>query len=189
VLTPAEVDELADRLAWRLDQASAVVEDVAALLPSLRARINALRGLDRPLEVQRVHGDLHLQQVMRAHDGWKLLDFEGEPGSSVEARVAPDHPLRDVAGMLRSFAYVAAGAGAEQDPAQVAQWLSDCEVAFLAGYAAAGAGSPGEEGVRADRTILSAYLVDKAAYEAAYERRNRPDWLHIPMTALRELAG
>jgi maltokinase len=189
VLTPGEVDELADRLAWRLDQAAAVVEGIAAMRPALAARIDALRTLDHPLEVQRVHGDLHLQQVMRTGSGWKLLDFEGEPGSSMAARVALDHPLRDVAGMLRSFAYAAAQGGADRDPDEVAQWLRDCEVAFLAGYAAAGLGSPGEEGVRADRVILSAYLVDKAAYEAVYERRNRPDWLPIPMAALAELAG
>jgi maltokinase len=188
VLTRGEVEQLADRLTWRLNQAAAVVEELAPLAPALAARIDALRTLDHPMEVQRVHGDLHLQQVMRAQDGWKLLDFEGEPGSSVAARVALDHPLRDVAGMLRSFAYAAAQGGAHRDPADVADWLRECEIAFLAGYAATGIGAPGEDGVRADRVILTAYLVDKAAYEAVYEKRNRPDWLPIPMAALTSLA-
>ena len=188
VLTEPEVDALADRLLWRLDQAATIVEDIVPLMPALRACIDALRTLDHPLEVQRVHGDLHLQQVMRGEDGWKLLDFEGEPGSSMAARTAPDHALRDVAGMLRSFAYAAAQGGADRDPDEVAQWLEDCEVAFLAGYAEAAAQPPAGEGVKADRAVLSAYLVDKAAYEAVYERRNRPDWLPIPMSALVDLA-
>ncbi len=189
VLSDAEVSELVDRLRWRLDQAAAVVEELAPLVPALGQRIDALLTLDHPIEVQRVHGDLHLQQVMRTDDGWKLLDFEGEPGSSMTARVTPDHALRDVAGMLRSFAYASAQGGANRSPDEVAAWLHDCEVAFLAGYAAGGLDTPGEDGVRADRAILSAYLVDKAAYEAVYEKRNRPDWLPIPMAALVELAG
>ena len=102
VLSGAEVEELADRLTWRLEQAAAVVEDIGPLLPALRERIDGLRTLEHAIEVQRVHGDLHLQQVMRAADGWKLLDFEGEPGSSVAARVAPDHAMRDVAGIRSS---------------------------------------------------------------------------------------
>lgn len=189
VLADAEVSELVDRLHWRLDQAAAVVEELAPLVPALGERIDALLTLAHPIEVQRVHGDLHLQQVMRADDGWKLLDFEGEPGSSMTARVTPDHALRDVAGMLRSFAYAAAQGGSNRSQEEVAAWLHDCEVGFLAGYAAGGLDTPGEDGVRPDRAILSAYLVDKAAYEAVYEKRNRPDWLPIPMAALVELAG
>ncbi|MGB7982359.1 MAG: hypothetical protein WCF36_16385 [Candidatus Nanopelagicales bacterium] len=205
-LSAQEVAELADRLDWRLDQAVAVVADLAEMAPALHERIDSVRGLARPITVQRVHGDLHLQQVMRAGDGWRLLDFEGEPGSSVSARTALDHPLRDVAGMLRSFAYAAAQGGADRKPDEVSAWLRECEEAFLAGYATAGAGAgrAGGAGVahaghaghgghglldQAHRTILDAYLVDKAAYEAAYEQRNRPDWLPIPMAALRALAG
>lgn len=149
----------------------------------LHERIGALGHLGRPITVQRVHGDLHLGQVLRAADGWKLLDFEGEPGAPMADRVVPDHPLRDVAGMLRSFAYAAAQGGAGLDPAVVATWRADCERAFLAGYAGSGAADP-----TADADSLAAYLVDKAAYEAAYERRHRPDWLAIPMEALAELA-
>ncbi len=127
---------------------------------------------------------------MRTDDGWKLLDFEGEPGSSMAARVAPDHALRDVAGMLRSFAYAAAQGGCE--PQTRTRSPPGCATARSRSWPAtppAGLDAPGEDGVRADRVILSAYLVDKAAYEAVYERRNRPDWLPIPMAALVELAG
>jgi maltokinase len=188
VLSPAEVGGLVNRLHWRLDQAVAVVEQLEPLASALHGRIDGLLDIGHALEVQRIHGDLHLQQVMRADDGWKLLDFEGEPGTPISQRTAADHPLRDVAGMLRSFAYVTAQAGTGQDPETVARWRADCERAFLAGYAGATSADAGQEGVRAERPILSAYLVDKAAYEAVYERRNRPDWLHIPLAALQVLA-
>ena len=184
VLSATELGELADRLHWRLDQAESVVPELAPIASALHERIRTLGHLGRPIAVQRVHGDYHLGQVLRAADGWKLLDFEGEPGAPMAARVVPDHSLRDVAGMLRSFAYAAAQGGAGQDPAAVAAWRADCERAFLAGYAESGAADP-----EADADILAAYLVDKAAYEAAYEKRNRPDWLDIPMAALAELAG
>ncbi len=201
VLSEPEVAELVDRLRWRLDQAAAVVEDLAPLLPALHARLDAIGDVTEPIEVQRVHGDLHLQQVMRAGDGWKLLDFEGEPGSEITERVAPDHPLRDVAGMLRSFAYAAAQGGAGRDPGQVAAWLEECQASFLRGYAEGAADPRGEGGLRghagsapavaarADEVLRTGYLVDKAAYEAVYEKRNRPDWLPIPMSALVDLAN
>lgn len=188
ILTEQEASALADRLHWRLDQAVAVVVDLEDLAPALHDRINDLLSLDHPIEVQRVHGDLHLQQVMLASTGWKLLDFEGEPGSTIAARVAPDHALRDVAGMLRSFAYAAAQGGADRTPREVATWLGECEAAFLAGYAAGSADDSSQPQTDIDRVILAAYLVDKAAYEAVYEKRNRPDWLAIPLAALVELA-
>ena len=116
-------------------------------------------------------------------DDFMIIDFEGEPGAAITSRVVPDHPLRDVAGMLRSFAYAAAQGGSNADPPVVAEWQSACEREFLAGYTHSGAADP-----VADAAILTAYLVDKAAYEAVYESRNRPDWLPIPMAALTSLA-
>lgn len=183
-LSGAEVAELADRLHWRLDHAASLVPQIGPLAPALHGRIDALTTHPRAIEVQRVHGDYHLGQVLLAGDGPKLLDFEGEPGAAIEARVIPDHPLRDVAGMLRSFAYAAAQGGAGRDADAVAEWQAECATEFLAGYAASGAADP-----VADEAVLSAYIVDKAAYEAVYESRNRPDWLPIPMSALEALAG
>lgn len=184
VLTADEVAGLADRLHRRLDRAASLVGPVAPLAPALHHRIDALMAHPRPIEVQRVHGDYHLGQVLLTDTGWRLLDFEGEPGAAIATRIVPDHPLRDVAGMLRSFAYAAAQGGAGQDPAMVAEWRLACEREFLSGYAQSGAADP-----VADATILTAYLVDKAAYEAVYESRNRPDWLPIPMAALTSLAS
>jgi maltokinase len=182
VLGAAEVADLVERLAWRLDQAVALVPEIAPLAPALQSRVAALREREH-MQVQRVHGDYHLGQVLLAGDGWKLLDFEGEPGGDIAGRIVPDHPLRDVAGMLRSFAYAAALGGAAADPDAVARWQVECEAAFLRGYTESAAADP-----EADEAILVAYTVDKAAYEAVYEKRNRPDWLGIPMAALVALA-
>jgi maltokinase len=183
VLGEPEIVALADRLHWRLDQAVSMVAEIGPLAPALHGRIDALVERGRPMDVQRIHGDYHLGQVLHTGDGWKLLDFEGEPGAAIATRIVPDHPLRDVAGMLRSFAYAAAQGGAGRDPAEVAAWQAACEQAFLAGYTSTGAADP-----ESDSAILAAYVVDKAAYEAVYESRNRPDWLPIPMAALQELA-
>jgi maltokinase len=148
--------------------------------------MDALAGPGDDLRVQRVHGDLHLRQVMRSADGCLLLDFEGEPGSPITQRIAPDHPLHDVAGMLRSIAYAAAQGGRDADAGFVAGRLADGQAAFREGYAAVASQSPGQPGADSLDAILAAYLVDEAAYEAAHARRYRPDWLHIPMAALRD---
>jgi maltokinase len=130
-----------------------------------------------------VHGDFHLGQVIAVPGrGWVVLDFEGEPLRAMKERSAPDSPLRDVAGMLRSFDYVA-GSYALSHPGQsVAAWASDARKAFLAGYDD-GSGMQLLE----HRTLLDAFEVDKALYEAVYEARNRPDWLSIPMDAIDRL--
>ncbi len=133
-------------------------------------------ALARPWpRLQRVHGDLHLGQVLAVpHDGWRIVDFEGEPLRPMEERAMPDLPLRDVAGMLRSFDY----AGALGGGADGSTWAADCREAFLAGYAeAAGADV-------LDDTLLRALVLDKAVYEAIYEARNRPDWLHVPLAGI-----
>ena len=135
--------------------------------------------------LQRIHGDLHLGQVIEAPGrGWLLLDFEGEPLRPLPERTAPDLALRDVAGMLRSLDY-AAGAARRQHGADVAEeWVSAARTAFLDGYAREAGHDPREHA-----ELLAALELDKALYEAVYEVRNRPDWLPIPLTAVRRLLG
>jgi predicted trehalose synthase len=129
----------------------------------------------------RAHGDYHLGQVLRADGRWYVLDFEGEPARPMAERVAPASPLRDVAGMLRSFAYAAA---VGQHPEA---WEAACRGAFLDAYLAT-------QGIGAilpvdPRPVLDAYELDKAIYEVAYERAHRPDWEAIPGAAVERLGG
>ena len=176
---------------------------VAATIASMRSRyvaaaseVPALAGheqriaavYDRAVNaswpaLQRIHGDYHLGQVLQvAGRGWVLLDFEGEPLRPLAERNLPDQPLRDVAGMLRSFDY-AAGSWEQSHPGGSArQWAADAQRAFLDGYAAVAGRDP-----RQDSALLTAFQLDKALYEVVYEARNRPTWLTIPTAAVARL--
>ncbi|MBN8883899.1 MAG: hypothetical protein J0H73_16515, partial [Salana multivorans] len=142
------------------------------------------------------HGDYHLGQVLRSASGtWAVIDFEGEPLRPLSERVLPDLPLRDVAGMLRSFDYAGGSARVDgADPEAVRTWVAEAQEAFLAGYAeglrtdpGAGAGDVADHDADDGGELLRALLLDKALYEAVYESRNRPDWLSIPLTAIDHL--
>ncbi|MEA9985011.1 maltokinase N-terminal cap-like domain-containing protein [Subtercola sp. RTI3] len=146
--------------------------------------------------LQRIHGDYHLGQVLALpNGGWVIVDFEGEPLRPMVERSQPDLALRDIAGMLRSFDYVAGSYGqslavASAESAQndavtaAAQWALDARAAFLDGYIARSGFD-----LHANHALLDAFEIDKALYEAIYEVRNRPTWLSIPTTAVARLAG
>lgn len=138
--------------------------------------------------MQRIHGDYHLGQVLNVPGrGWVLVDFEGEPLKPLNERVRPDVALRDVAGMVRSFAYAASTIAmkfTDHDPAAIAHWASMCRVAFLEGYAAASG-----QDLPLHGAVLDACELDKAVYETVYETRNRPAWLPIPLAAVRALCA
>jgi maltokinase len=132
---------------------------------------------------QRIHGDFHLGQVLAVPGrGWVALDFEGEPMRSMRERSAPDSPLRDVAGMLRSFDYVAGSFALAHPGRSALEWASAARRAFLDGYIA----RSGRD-LREHRALLDAFEIDKALYEAVYEARNRPAWLSIPVEAIERL--
>ena len=174
--------ELRRRARWAL----AEVPSLGAEVPGLQAAVDALYArlgsLDHLPASTRVHGDDHLGQVLycEPQGRWYVLDFEGEPLRPLAQRREPDQPLRDVAGMLRSFDYAAA-VGKAPDPT----WLPAVRAAFLAGYRSSSEGPGGEEG----ETVLAALELDKALYEAVYEARNRPDWSAIPRRGLKALTG
>ncbi|CAB4909059.1 MAG: hypothetical protein F2825_03825 [Actinobacteria bacterium] len=180
--------ELATQLTARLDAATAIVPELAEHAEGLRTLYAAVADLTDPVTAQRVHGDLHLGQVLRTTTGWIVLDFEGEPARSLAARRELDSPLRDVAGMLRSFDYAARHMLVEQpgDPQRAyraQEWAERNRSSFCAGYAAASGTDP------AGSPLLRAFEADKAVYECVYEARNRPHWLMIPLTSLARLAS
>jgi maltokinase len=173
-------------------QMRARFEEISAELPQVAAHRDAIWALlDSALEVawppmQRIHGDLHLGQVLLVPDrGWVLLDFEGEPLRPLAQRSRPDSPLRDLAGMLRSLDYVA-GAVAREQGVEAASWAASARASFLDGYARTAGMSADDPALQ---VLLAAFEADKAVYEALYEARNRPDWLAIPLTALERISG
>lgn len=169
---------LADAMQSRLDAAAQVVPELDRLRTRLGVVFDRLRH--RSVQVQRLHGDFHLGQTLLTADGWKIIDFEGEPAKAMADRLVPDSVWRDIAGALRSFDYAAAhGTDVDTD-----RWAADCCQAFLSGYAGAE-----QDGPAADEATLPAYLADKAIYEVVYEARNRPDWLQIPLAAATALAA
>jgi len=168
----------------KLDLAIAAVPELAKYADMISGTFSELAKVKGPIQVQRVHGDYHLGQVLRTETGWVVLDFEGEPATPLAQRRARSSPLRDVAGMLRSFDY-AAGSWEQAHPGRsAAPWAAAAREAFLDGYAQASGRDP-----RADAALLEALEVDKALYEVVYEARNRPTWLTIPTTAIARLVN
>jgi maltokinase len=197
-MTAGELASLAGTMHRKLSEAVEVVGDLRRHEPRIRAAYDAVAQLTTPVEAQRIHGDYHLGQVLRASHGWVALDFEGEPAVPLAVRRAPAPALRDVAGMLRSFDYAArhqmvddsppdtgarggagpknAGKNAATDGDTASAWARQCQDAFCAGYAAGGGPDPAEHA-----TLLRALTLEKAVYEVVYEYRHRPSWLAIPL--------
>jgi predicted trehalose synthase len=181
--SPADIDSAVASMLRRLDIAIKEVPELARWRESIG--IVYARAVVTPWpRLQRIHGDLHLGQVLAVPGrGWVLLDFEGEPLRPMAERNRPDLPLRDVAGMLRSFDYVAGAYALAHPGLSATDWALACRRAFVAGYSA----RTGHD-LRANRLLLDAFEIDKAIYEAIYEARNRPDWLSIPVAAIKRLA-
>jgi maltokinase len=179
-----DLDEAVTVMVERLDRVAADVPALAAHVPALRETFEAMRAITSPVEMQYVHGDLHLGQVLRTLSGWLLLDFEGEPAASVAERSRLRSALRDVAGMLRSFDYAAQQllVGRADDPVltdQAMSWARRNRDAFCEGYAEVAGTDPRDEAV-----LLRAFELDKAVYEVSYEHANRPDWLSVPLASI-----
>jgi maltose alpha-D-glucosyltransferase/alpha-amylase len=182
-----------------LDQLSAADRDkanaVLARRDAVLARIDAY-AIEVPEGLKiRIHGDYHLGQVLVTRNDWVIIDFEGEPGNSLEQRRAKQSPLRDVAGMLRSFSYVHQSAlrNVAHNKAEAGRlvplaraWESEVRAAFLSAYdeAARGAKLYVSDGLKAGSGLLGLFELDKVLYELRYELGNRPGWAGIPLQGI-----
>jgi maltokinase len=137
--------------------------------------------------VIRTHGDLHLGQTMLSPRGWVVLDFEGEPARPLPERRLKRSPLRDVAGMLRSFSYVTAGAKLLRGVEAPADWEDRARARFLTGYHSGVDHSLLPPGQQATEQLLAVFELEKAVYELRYELNNRPDWAAIPVAGILRL--
>lgn len=175
-------------------EANAILENRRQILsrfePLISRRITA--------EIIRCHGDYHLGQVLYTGEDFVIIDFEGEPVRSLSERRRKHSPLRDVAGMLRSFHYASHSAavkwlGKESDSAKrIEQWTHAWHVwvsaAFLTEYLDAAAQATFLPQVPQDlRTLLDVLVLEKAVYELIYELNNRPDWVGIPLRGIAQL--
>jgi maltose alpha-D-glucosyltransferase/alpha-amylase len=197
----AEATAALDRLAQAAPTLPGAVRDTAEGL--VRSRAALLERIDRhagdrlAAPKTRLHGDYHLGQVLLARNDFLIIDFEGEPARPLAERRSRHSPLRDVAGMLRSFDYAMhvalsrlpalraeTGAGVERS---ARAWRAEAEQAFVAGYdeitrpAGLAAASDHRGGV------LELFLIEKVLYELRYETDHRPDWLHIPLRGLSDI--
>jgi trehalose synthase-fused probable maltokinase len=168
--------QAADRLLCRRED---LLMQIAELMP---AKVDAKRT--------RVHGDYHLGQVLIASDDIFIIDFEGEPMRSLTERRGKHLPLRDVAGMLRSFQYAAAsvtrvGRADEKSAARLQACAGRMSTNFLGAYAQTIQGCPSFPADLAQATdLLRLFVIEKALYEIGYELANRPDWTDIPLAGV-----
>jgi trehalose synthase-fused probable maltokinase len=197
VMGDDDLVEIQRRILEALEEADSVRD----LHTAIRARVEGLRELEDLGAKTRVHGDLHLGQVMSTPRGWMILDFEGEPLRSLEDRRAKQSPLKDVAGMLRSFNYAAVAALFKRCAPESEEWIrlepwAKCwetlaRERFLSGYltrAHEGRFLPGDRDSLA--ALLEAFEIEKALYEVAYEKGHRPEWVRIPVYGIaRTLEG
>ncbi len=178
---------------WESETAEAEAKRLLAQHDALTRALRKLAKAGVGTAKTRIHGDFHLGQVLVTSGDVYIIDFEGEPGRSLAERREKASPLRDVAGLLRSFDYAAAATldpksttaaqvPYEQRVAFVTRLRDGAKQAFVDAYQESAGGAGGGE-------LLDFFLIEKAAYELAYEAANRPGWLSIPIQGLAQLAA
>jgi maltokinase len=186
-LLTATVDEEIERMFVDLDPDDPALGPLAGRGLDVRERLQALSHIGAGGRVIRTHGDYHLGQTMLAERGWVVIDFEGEPARALPERRRKRSPLRDVAGMMRSFAYAASASEILRGVVPPEDWEQRARDEFLDAYLDATDPSllpPSRHGVE---QLLSVFELEKAVYELRYEMNNRPDWVRIPVAGILRL--
>jgi maltokinase len=182
-LLTATVDEEIEKVFLDLPEDNEAVAPILGRGEEVREQLRMLTHAGSLGKQIRTHGDYHLGQTMWSDEtsDWVILDFEGEPARSLTERRRKRSPLRDVAGMLRSFAYLVISADADGDTEEAAR------ASFMEGYLDTVDGSLLPSGQAAIDRLLSVYELEKSVYELQYELNNRPDWVGIPVTGIQRL--
>jgi maltokinase len=184
-LLTASVDEEIEQVFLALPDRPEL-EPIAGRGEEVREQLRQLSHVGAAGRVIRHHGDYHLGQVLWSDRGWIVLDFEGEPARSLPERRRKRSPLRDVAGMLRSFAYAASASAIDHGVEPPPDWEERAREAFLAGYLETVDGTIVPSGQAFER-LLAVFELEKAVYELRYELDNRPDWVRIPVAGISRL--
>jgi trehalose synthase-fused probable maltokinase len=187
----AQTEQAFDALARRaMELPDEAKEEALAALPMRDAALARCRAIaDQPIRAMRTrhHGDYHLGQVLWTGGDFVIIDFEGEPLRPLRERRMKRSPVRDVAGMLRSFDYAASTAAAGR-PELAESWTGQVSARFLSQYLETARGAPFLPPTREEfDTLLAAYLIEKASYEVLYELNNRPGWVGIPLRGIERL--
>ena len=182
-LLTATVDEEIERIFLELPEDNPELDPIRGRGEEVRERLRMLTYIGVAGRVIRHHGDFHLGQTLWADDNWVILDFEGEPARPLSERRRKRSPLRDVAGMMRSFAYAASASQLLRDVDPPPDWESRAREEFLAGYRETIELSLVPSGASMDK-LLTVFELEKAVYELRYELNNRPDWVKIPVAGI-----
>jgi trehalose synthase-fused probable maltokinase len=183
-LLTASVDEEIEQVFLALPDDIEALEPIRGRGEEIRDRLRQLTHAGTTGMTIRNHGDLHLGQTLLAGDEWVVLDFEGEPARSLTERRRKRSPLRDVAGMLRSFAYATSAAGLLRGSEAPPGWEESARREFLDGYLDTVDPSIVPAGQEQFDKLLSVFELEKAVYELRYELSMRPDWLSIPVAGV-----
>jgi maltokinase len=185
-LLTATVDEDIERIFVRLPDDERVAP-IVGRGQDVRERLAARAQIGVGGRVIRVHGDYHLGQTLHTPQSWVIIDFEGEPSRPLPERRAKRSPLRDVAGMLRSFAYATSAVELQRGGHAPAEFEARAREQFLDRYFAEVDSTVLPAGEAAIANLLSIFELEKAIYELQYELDNRPDWVSIPVAGIRRL--
>jgi maltokinase len=190
-LLTATVDEEISRIFVELPEDIEALDPIRGRGEEVRESLALLSHAGSFGKQIRTHGDLHLGQTLWApeRDDWALIDFEGEPARSLAERRRKRSPLRDVAGMLRSFAYAVSAVEILRGTVAPEGWEQRAREEFLKGYNETVDPGLMPAGDAAFQRLLTVFELEKAVYELRYELNNRPEWIHIPVAGILRMLG